>query len=140
VRNTLERGRKVSSHRYFKGTKLEVRPIEAYLILKALIFGIILLTPFQTFSNLAYEPMEQLASEWVWGLACILLAVFQFFAMIFDKKKAKIISLSLTAFLWSFIGCMFLISCFNSGIVNTGVVYIVDALFALWLAYDIGGQ
>jgi hypothetical protein len=116
------------------------RPIETYFISQMFVFGLILLLPNNTFDNRAYEPMSLVAREEIWGIALILVSLFQLYSMIQKEKKLKIASLSITSFVWSGVATMFLISSIQSGIYSTGITYYVTSLFAFWLSYKIGGQ
>jgi hypothetical protein len=116
------------------------KPIETYLILHTLLFGLILLCPTNTFDNPVYHTMSILAQEEVWGSIYVLIAILQFVAMCRNNQKMKIIILSLTASLWSSVGTSFLIESIGYGRLNTGVSYLAIAGLAVWLSYVIGGE
>lgn len=120
--------------------KNKFKPIETYFIVHMMTFGLILLYPSNTFSNPVYHTMSLIAKEEYWGVLCVLISLIQLFSMLIENRNMKIISLSLTTFLWSSIGTMFLIESVITNLWNTGITYICIAGFALWLAHTIGGQ
>jgi hypothetical protein len=113
-------------------------PIQIFLGVIATLFGIVLLLPYHTFKSHAYLTMLQIANENIWGMTCLMVGLFQLYVILTSKSKIfMVISLSLQAFVWSFVGTMLLVNDLILGnTINTGfTTYMTIAGLALYTSY-----
>lgn len=120
--------------------RYKFRPIETFLSGYLATYGLTFLAPAQTFSNPAYNTMKNIASEEYWGVLFVLVALIQLAGMLKNNKNMKLIGLSLSIFLWSSVGTMFILGSISTGVLVTGVNYIWLALLSLFLIAKIGEQ
>jgi hypothetical protein len=116
-------------------------PIETFLGIISTLFGTVLLLPFDTFQSHAYHTLVELADEYIWGAVCLFVGILQLLTVIINKRRFfKVLSLTLQAFIWSFVGTMLLVNdLILGGTLNTGVTtYLTIAGLALYTAYRLG--
>lgn len=116
------------------------KPIETFLIGYLATYGLTFLAPKETFSNPVYNTMKNIANEEYWGILFLLVALIQLIAMLENNSNLKIFGLSLSIFLWSSVGTMFVLNSITTGVISTGVNYMWLAVLSLFLIRKIGGQ
>jgi hypothetical protein len=113
------------------------RPIEMFLSIVLTLYGFILLLPYHTLQSHGYDIVLSLAREEVWGTVCFSLGIIQFLVINLVKIKfIKALSLAVSAFVWSFIGSMFLVNDIIVGTMNTAcTTYLSLAGLSFYTAY-----
>lgn len=116
--------------------------IECFLTVITISFGLVLILPFETFSNPIYSGLKGIAPEYVWGLIFAIAGVYQLITMVLKRKSIlKMIGFSLLTFLWSFSGTAILVNDIMHSYLSTGFTnYLCIAGLSFYMSYMMGGD
>jgi hypothetical protein len=102
-----------------------------HLSLLTFLWGIWLILPFGTFTNVAsYEALAKLGSEFAFGVIAAGIAIAKIHFLILKKRISLALLCLMNGYLWILVGFSF----FAANISNTGgLVYVMLGLYELWL-------
>lgn len=105
------------------------RPIEFMSGLAMALWGLWLLIPWVTFSTPAYAFMYNLAPEWIWGAAMLVLGATQLSYVLLGNIQHRKWSMQIATLVWLFIAVNFAIARIESTAVP---IYSVFSLLCYW--------
>ena len=103
---------------------------ELLLGFTGLVWGIWLLHPAETFQLPSYQGFIEVAPEWAWGLAFLLLGLFTLYATLINSYKCRRLSTLANVIGWTFVMTAFFVHVPQSTAVP---VYFLIALSSIWL-------
>lgn len=113
----------------------EYKPVFFFSALAAVLFGMWLLIPNDTFgTSPTYMVMAMIASDEVWGLAFLLSGIAAIFSIVYSSVYVQRWFAILILALWTFISASFFVS---NPYATGGITYFIRAVSTFWVVFRI---